>query len=68
MRKDDTIPREVFRPGDRTRAFITEVKKDINGPQIYLSRTSNDFMTALFTQEVPEIYDGIITIKSVARP
>ena len=67
MRKDDAIPREVFRPGDRTRAFITEVKKDINGPQIYLSRTSNDFMAALFTQEVPEIYDGIITIKSVAR-
>ena len=67
MRKDDTIPREVFRPGDRTRAYITEVKKDINGPQIYLSRTSNDFMAALFTQEVPEIYDGIITIKSVAR-
>ena len=67
MRKDDTIPREVFRPGDRTRAFITEVKKDINSPQIYLSRTSNDFMAALFTQEVPEIYDGIITIKSVAR-
>ena len=67
MRKDDTIPREVFRPGDRTRAFITEVKKDINGPQIYLSRTSNEFMAALFTQEVPEIYDGIITIKSVAR-
>ena len=67
MRKDDTIPREVFRPGDRTRAFITEVKKDINGPQIYLSRTSNDFMAALFTQEVPEIYDGIIEIKGVAR-
>jgi N utilization substance protein A len=67
MRKDDTIPREVFRPGDRTRAFITEVKKDINGPQIYLSRTCNDFMASLFTQEVPEIYDGIITIKSVAR-
>ncbi len=67
MRKDDTIPREIFRPGDRTRAFITEVKKDINGPQIYLSRTSNDFMSALFTQEVPEIYDGIIKINSVAR-
>ncbi len=67
MRKDDTIPREIFRPGDRTRAFITEVKKDINGPQIFLSRTCNEFMASLFTQEVPEIYDGIITIKSVAR-
>ncbi len=67
MRKDDTIPREVFRPGDRTRAFITDVKKDINGPQIYLSRTCNEFMASLFTQEVPEIYDGIISIKSVAR-
>ena len=67
MRKDDTIPRETFRPGDRTRAFITEVKKDINGPQIFLSRTFNEFMAALFTQEVPEIYDGIIKIISVAR-
>lgn len=67
MRKDDTIPRENFRPGDRTRAYITDVKKDINGPQIFLSRTCNEFMGALFTQEVPEIYDGIITIKSVAR-
>ena len=67
MRKDDTIPREAFRPGDRTRAFITDVKKDINGPQIFLSRTCNEFMAALFTQEVPEIYDGIIKINSVAR-
>ena len=67
MRKDDTISREIFRPGDRTRAFITDVKKDLNGPQIFLSRTANDFMGALFTQEVPEIYDGIIKINSVAR-
>ena len=67
MRKDDTIPRETFRPGDRTRAYIIDVKQDINGPQIFLSRTCNEFMGALFTQEVPEIYDGIINIKSVAR-
>ena len=67
MRKDDTISREIFRPGDRTRAIIVDVKKDLNAPQIYVSRTSNDFMQALFTQEVPEIYDGIITVKSVAR-
>ncbi len=67
MRKDDTISREIFRPGDRTRAFIMDVKKDSNGPQIFVSRTSNDFMAALFTQEVPEIYDGIIKINSVAR-
>ena len=67
MRKDETISREIFRPGDRTRAFITDVKKDLNGPQIFVSRTSNDFMASLFSQEVPEIYDGIITINSVAR-
>ena len=67
MRKDETIARETFRPGDRVRAFITQVKKDLNGPQIFLSRTCNDFMAALFSQEVPEIYDGIIQIISVAR-
>ena len=67
MRKDDTISRESFRPGDRTRVFITDVKEDLNGPQIFVSRTCNEFMAALFTQEVPEIYDGIINIKSVAR-
>ena len=67
MRKDDTISRESFRPGDRTRAYITEVRHDLNGPQIFLSRTCNEFMASLFTQEVPEIYDGIIKINSVAR-
>ena len=67
MRKDETIARETFRAGDRVRAFITQVKKDLNGPQIFLSRTCNDFMAALFSQEVPEIYDGIIQIISVAR-
>ncbi len=67
MRRDETIPRESFRTGDRIRAYITEVKKDIKGPQIFVSRTCNEFMHSLFTQEVPEIYDGIINIKSVAR-
>ena len=67
MRKDETISRETFRPGDRVRGFITQVKKDLNGPQIFLSRTCNEFMSALFSQEVPEIYDGIIEIISVAR-
>ena len=67
MRKDETIARETFRPGDRVRAYITQVKKDLNGPQIFLSRTCNEFMAALFSQEVPEIYDGIIKIISVAR-
>ena len=67
MRKDETIARETFRPGDRVRAYITAVKKDLNGPQIFLSRTCNEFMAALFSQEVPEIYDGIIEIISVAR-
>ena len=67
MRKDETIARETFRPGDRVRAYITQVKKDLNGPQIFLSRTCNEFMAALFSQEVPEIYVGIIKIISVAR-
>jgi len=67
MRKDEAISRETFRPGDRVRAFITQVKKDLNGPQIFVSRTCNEFMASLFTQEVPEIYDGIIQIISVAR-
>ncbi len=67
MRRDDTIPRESFRSGDRIRAYITEVRKDSKGPQIFISRACNEFMDALFTQEVPEIYDGIIEIRSVSR-
>ena len=67
VRRDDVIPRESFRPGDRIRAWIVEVKREQRGPQIFLSRTANEFMDKLFTQEVPEIYDGIIEIKSVAR-
>ena len=67
IRRDDVIPRETFRPGDRIRAWIAEVKQEQRGPQIFLSRTANEFMAKLFTQEVPEIYDGIIEIISVAR-
>ena len=67
IKKDHMIPREQLRPGDRLRCFIIEVSQEIKGPQIFLSRASNDFLAALFTQEVPEIYDGIIEIKGVAR-
>ena len=67
IKKDQMIPREQLRPGDRLRCFIIEVTEQVKGPQIFLSRASNDFLAALFTQEVPEIYDGIIEIKGVAR-
>jgi len=67
IKKDQMIPREQLRPGDRLRSFIIDVKEEVRGPQIFLSRACNEFLTALFTQEVPEIYDGIIAIKGVAR-
>ena len=67
MRRDETLPRESFRNGDRVRAFIYDVRQELRGPQIFLSRTHPQFMAKLFGQEVPEIYDGIIEIKSVAR-
>ena len=67
IKKDQMIPREQLRPGDRLRCFIIEVSEQTKGPQIFLSRASNEFLAALFTQEVPEIYDGIIEIKGVAR-
>lgn len=67
IRRDETIPRENFRYGDRVRAYICDVRREQRGPQIFLSRTHPDFMTKLFTMEVPEIYDGVIQIKSVAR-
>ena len=67
IRKDQTIPRENLRNGDRVRAYIYDVRSEIKGPQIFLSRSHSQFMAKLFTQEVPEIYDGIIKIKSVAR-
>ncbi|RIK95184.1 MAG: transcription termination/antitermination protein NusA [Proteobacteria bacterium] len=67
IRRDQLIPREHFRNGDRVRAFIYEVRREQRGPQILLSRTRPEFMAKLFMQEVPEIYDGIIEIKAVAR-
>lgn len=67
LKRDEMIPRESFRVGDRVRALIVEVKNDLRGLQIILSRTHPNFMVKLFTAEVPEIYDGVITIKAVAR-
>ncbi|HYV89341.1 MAG TPA: transcription termination factor NusA, partial [Candidatus Polarisedimenticolia bacterium] len=67
LRRDELLPRETFRAGDRVRALIYDVREEQRGPQIFLSRTRNEFMGKLFAQEVPEIYDGIIEIKSVAR-
>ncbi|MBL8572723.1 MAG: transcription termination/antitermination protein NusA [Hyphomicrobiaceae bacterium] len=67
IRRDELIPREVFRNGDRVRAYVYDVRREQRGPQIFLSRTHPMFMAKLFAQEVPEIYDGIIEVKSVAR-
>ena len=67
LRRDQLIPRESFRQGDRVRAYIADVREELRGPQIFLSRTAPEFMGKLFTQEVPEIYDGIIEIMAVAR-
>ena len=67
LRRDETLPREHLKNGDRIRAIIYEVREEARGPQIFLSRTHPEFMAKLFMQEVPEIYDGVITIKSVAR-
>ncbi len=67
VRRDELIPREMFRPGDRIRAYVYDVRRETRGPQIFLSRTHPQFTARLFTQEVPEIYDGIVEVKSVAR-
>ncbi len=67
IRRDEMIPRENVRFGDRIRAFIYNVERTQRGPQIFLSRTRPEFMAKLFAQEVPEIYDGVVEIKSVAR-
>ncbi len=67
VRRDEALPRENFRNGDRIRAYIFDVRQEQRGPQIFLSRTHPQFMAKLFSQEVPEIYDGIIEIKSVSR-
>ncbi len=67
VRRDELIPRETFRPGDRVRAYVYDVRRETRGPQIFLSRTHPQFMSKLFAQEVPEIYDNIVEIKAVAR-
>ena len=67
VRRDNLIPREVFRPGDRIRAYIQNVRREQRGPQVILSRTDPTFMSKLFMQEVPEIYDGVIEVRAVAR-
>jgi len=67
LRRDELLPREHFKNGDRVRALVYDVREEQRGPQIFLSRTHPIFMAKLFMQEVPEIYDGIIEIKSVAR-
>src|SRR6478609_2671936 len=67
LRRDELLPRESFRQGERVRSYVYDVRPETRGPQIFLSRTKPEFMAKLFAQEVPEIYDGIIEIKSVAR-
>ncbi|MGA2952628.1 MAG: transcription termination factor NusA, partial [Caulobacteraceae bacterium] len=67
MRRDQSIPREMFNVGDRVRAYIYDVRRETKGPQIMLSRAHGGFMAKLFAQEVPEVYDGVIEIRAVAR-
>ncbi len=67
IRRDEMIPRETPKYGDRIRAYIYDVRREQRGPQIFLSRARPEFMARLFAQEVPEIYDGVVEIKSVAR-
>ncbi|WP_026873296.1 transcription termination factor NusA [Inquilinus limosus] len=67
IRRDELLPREHFKVGDRVRAYIYDVREEPRGPQIFLSRTHPQFMAKLFAMEVPEIYDGIIEIRAVAR-
>tara|TARA_B100000945_G_scaffold66703_1_gene50061 strand:+ start:10345 stop:11877 length:1533 start_codon:yes stop_codon:yes gene_type:complete len=67
IKREELIPRETFKNGDRVRAYIYEVKNDLKGYQVFLSRTHPNFLSKLFFQEVPEIYEGVITVKSVAR-
>ena len=67
IRREELLPREKYRRGDRVRGYIYDVRREQRGPQIFMSRTHPQFMAKLFAQEVPEIYDGIIEIRSVAR-
>ncbi|MCK0122049.1 transcription termination factor NusA [Loktanella sp. F6476L] len=67
LRRNEKIGREAYRPNERIRCFIKEVRREQRGPQIFLSRTAPEFMAELFKMEVPEIYEGVIDIKAVAR-
>jgi len=67
LRRNEKIGRESYRPNDRIRAYVKDVRREARGPQIFLSRTDPQFMAELFKMEVPEIYDGVIEIKAVAR-
>jgi N utilization substance protein A len=67
LRRDQLIPREAYRVGDRIRSYVRDVRAEMRGPQIFLSRTAPEFMAELFKMEVPEIYDGSVEIKAVAR-
>ena len=67
LRRDELIPNETYHVGDRIRAYVLDVRQEVRGPQIFLSRSHPQFLAKLFASEVPEVYDGIIEIKSVAR-
>ncbi len=67
LRRDELIPRESYRVGDRIRALVLDVRPEVRGPQVFLTRSHPDFVTALFKAEVPEVYDGTIEIKAVSR-
>jgi len=67
IKREELIPRETFKNGDRVRAYIYDVKEDAKGYQVFLSRTHPQFLAKLFHQEVPEIFEGVIEVKSVAR-
>src|SRR5579871_3581236 len=67
VRRDQAIPRENFQVGDRIRSYIYDVRRETKGPQIMLSRAHGGFMAKLFAQEVPEVYDGVIEIRAIAR-
>lgn len=67
IKREELIPRETFKNGDRVRSYIYDVKEDVKGYQVFLSRTHPQFLSKLFSQEVPEIYEGVIKVKSVSR-
>lgn len=67
LRRDELLPREIYRVGDRLRALIMDVRFEVKGPQVFLSRSHPQFLAKLFTAEVPEVYDGLVEIKAVAR-